>query len=424
MKIAKMVLAYNNFDLVRHVQEIFPDVIVVDNGSDTKYSDYCMRFDSNLGFTKGWNEAIKRVHDDYDAFMLMNSDIDTGPDMFDRIKWVLENRPRLGMVSPYSNSPHRIMHKSSSASLRYVPFVELVCPTITKEAIDKVGYLDESFSLGWGTDLDYGWRVRRGGFAVGVFDLVGINHLEHKSIDLLGREDYFSKASHEQQEGMKKLYGEDWEQKLNSMVALTAVVCNEAHRLPAFFDYHTPLVDEIVVAVQESQDNSLEICKQRCDTVLSTACTGFCESDRGQVSAATDSLWQICLDPDEYLTDEFINVFRELTYKGSYSGYRLARRLFEDGEFRFQGDSHHRFYNKLNAKFLNEMHTEPQSQDWNRVSSFDFISINHIKSLQEIVLDEERCERVIERDYQGHPTYQAKKDLNIHLRHKEQYGTY
>lgn len=421
MKIAKLILAYNNHDLTRNLLSTFPDALVVDNGSDTPvdYTDNVIRFDTNLGFLKGWNRAIERIYNDYDAFLLMNNDIETAPVMADKLQWVMESKPRLGIVSPFSNSPHDVMHKKSPWYLRYTPFVELVAPLIRKEVFDAVGLFDESFEKGWGIDYDFCWQARRAGFAVGVFDLVGINHLEHKTIDLLGRDAYFQDAATQMNTHLTRKYGENWKQLIETMVGLTMVVCNEEKRLPDFFETHRGLFDEIVVAVQKSTDNSLEVCKQYADSVVETECVGYCEADRGLVSRTTFSDWQVCLDPDEYLTQDFIDIFRQVIHQQNYLGYRLTRRLIEDGEFRFEGDMQHRFYHRSNVHFLDELHTEPQARSWSRVGTFPFISINHIKTLKETLDDEYRYENVIETKYKGTSTYFAKKALNIHIRGME-----
>ena len=46
-----------------------------------------------------------------------------------------------------------------------------------------------------------------------------------------------------------------------STIALTMVVCNEEEKLEEMLKYHAPLVDEIVIVVQESEDRTLEIAK-------------------------------------------------------------------------------------------------------------------------------------------------------------------
>lgn len=420
MKIAQLILTHNNHDLTKNLLKTFPEAIVVDNGSTipVDYMDNVIRFDTNLGFTKGWNESIKRVYGDYDAFWLCNNDIDTEHICVTRLEEVLESHPRLGVVSPFCNSPHAHMGRKTPDWLRYVPYVELVAPLIRKDVFNRVGLFDETYSKGWGLDYDFGWKVRRSGYAVGVYDLVGINHLEHKTIDSVGREQYFAEASAEMNTGLTQNYGSDWQRKLTSMIALTMVVCNEEKRLYKFFDTHTHLFDEIVVAVQESKDNSLSVCKSYADTVIERPCVGYCEADRGVVASNTISDWQVCLDPDEYLTQDFISTFRDAIY-GDKQGYRLTRRLIEDGIFRFEGDSHHRFYHRNNVHFLDELHTEPQAQDWGKVGGFPFVSIEHIKTLKETWEDEERYEDVIETKYRGTATYSAKKALNIHIRDKE-----
>jgi hypothetical protein len=411
MKIAKLILDYQNRSLTENVLKIFPDAIVVNQGNNYSYNNE-IRLEENKGFTLGWNLAIQRILDDYDSFWLMNNDIVTGSECITELEKVLESHPRLGIVSPYCNSPHSLMHKKTQNSLRYTPFVEFVCPAIRKEVFAKIGYFDEVFSKGWGVEFDYCWKARRNGFSVGVYDLVGVNHLEHSTIDKVGREDYFSQAAYEMNTYLAEKYGNEWKAKLEEMIALNMVVCNEGNRLEEMIDYHRNLVDEIVIAVQESDDNTLDLAYQLADTVIPTKRSGYCESDRSIVSTSTNSEWQLVLDADEYLTEDFINVMRE---KKEHLGYRLTRRLIEDGIFRFEGDMQHRFFHKSNVKFLDELHTEPQAKDWNWVTNYPFVSINHIKTLDETIADEQRYQHLLETTLRNDPLRERKMKLNIHL---------
>jgi hypothetical protein len=411
MRIAKLILDYQNRELTENLLATFPDAIVINQGNDYSYRNE-IRLDENVGFTKGWNLGIQRIFDDYDSFWIMNSDIQTEAVCFDKLKEVLESHPRLGIVSPYCNSPHALMHRQTQTWLRYTSFVEFVCPIIRKEVISKIGYLDESFIKGWGVEYDYCWRTRRNGYSVGVYDLVGVNHLEHATIDKVGREDYFSQAAYEMNTYLSEKYGNTWKSKIEEMIALNMVVCNEGSRLEEMIDYHRNLVDEIVIAVQESDDNTLDLAYQLADTVIPTKRSGYCESDRSIVSMSTNSDWQLVLDADEYLTEDFIKVMRE---KKEHLGYRLTRRLIEDGIFRFEGDMQHRFFHKSNVRFLDELHTEPQAKDWNWVTSYPFISINHIKTLDETIADEKRYQNLLETTLRSDPLRDRKMKLNIHL---------
>lgn len=57
---------------------------------------------------------------------------------------------------------------------------------VRKEAIDKVGYLDENFFL-YGEELEWCLRFKEAGFKVGYTPLTKIVHLERKSSDSLPR---------------------------------------------------------------------------------------------------------------------------------------------------------------------------------------------------------------------------------------------
>ena len=427
MNVAKLILTYNNHDLTRGLLKVYPEAIVIDNGSESPvdYTENVIRSETNLGFTKGWNFAIRYLlkNSDYDAFVLMNNDIAFQRWELEKVIKIAEEKPRLGIVSASCNSPHALMIQQTPNWLRYTPFVEFVAPLIKREVFENIGLFNEVFEKGWGVEYDYCYRVRRGGYSVGVYDLASFKHFEHKTIDQIGRDKYFKEANHEMEANLTELYGPNWKEDLTSMIGLTMVVCNEGHRLKDHLEFHKNLVDEITVVVQESKDNTLELAYKYADTVIEKPCVGYCEAHRIDASRFTNSDWQLCLDADEFLTEEFIQNMRSLMKSDKYFGYRLTRRLIVDGEFRFEGDAHHRFYHRKNVKFLDELHTEPQSLNWNKVSGLPYIAILHIKSTKEIMEDELRCELLLDTVLKNDPLRDRKKALNIHLRDKEKNGT-
>ena len=426
MRVAKLVLHYSKIGdtehLTQNVLDAIPDAIVIDGGSEKPFEgDKVIRLPENRLFTGNWRAALEKVWNDYDAFLLMNNDIIIDETNINRVIQRMIDIPRIGAISGAVNSPHKHMHNHYK-DYRVVPFVELVAPLIRKDAIIAAGGLDRCFNAdmfprGWGIDYHLGYILRRAGYSNIVDDTAEFIHLEHQTINNMP--DWMSKAAHEMNEGLVKLYGEHWSRILNdSMINLAMVICNEAHRLPDMIEHTKRLVDEITIVVQESKDNSLAVARRLADKVIEAPCIGYCERHRHIATNQSDSWWQLVLDPDEFITIDFQRELRERIHT-HYGGYRLARRLFIDGQFRFEGDSHYRLFQRNAVNFLDELHTEPQPTK--EVGTLPSISIDHIKSLSEQLRDEMRYERLLHESQDNLKS--AKLALNIHLNgYRKEYG--
>jgi len=181
-----------------------------------------------------------------------------------------------------------------------------------------------------------------------------------------------------------------------STIALTMVVCNEEEKLEEMLKYHAPLVDEIVIVVQESEDRTLEIAKKYATTVIEAPCVGFCEPHRHLAHLHAHSDWQLCLDADERITPEFAEQMRDLMAKGN-SGYIMERRTsLDDVVSTPRGDGQYRFYNRKNVYFLPSIHTGPHAYDVSTVVTFDGIGIEHKKTWKQYKNGLLRVEKIID----------------------------
>lgn len=220
MRIAKMILHYATDDYTRSLLQQVPDAIVVDNGSPKPFAGAHIR-QPDLGFTRGWNAAIRQVYDRYDGFLLMNSDIDITPDVIQRLAQILEAHPRIGILSAVYNSYHKIMRPRRSNwfrrnpplidEIRDVPFVELTAPLVRKSLFDAVGLFDERFVKGYGADFDFAYRAWSAGFRAAVYEGVRFYHHEHRSIKT--RTTYFHyrrSALREMRRELKLKYGDNF----------------------------------------------------------------------------------------------------------------------------------------------------------------------------------------------------------------------
>lgn len=153
-------------------------------------------------------------------------------------------------------------------------------------------------------------------------------------------------------------------------LSLCMVVCDEGHRLAPMLAWHRPLVDEIVVVVQESDDATYAIACQYADVVIEHPRYGYCEASRREASEVATYDMQIILDADEQVTLPFARALPAMLrlMQDGAPGWRLKRRFWRDGVKEFEGDAHYRLIHRANVVFLDEIHTEPQSRSaWEEI---------------------------------------------------------
>jgi hypothetical protein len=217
-------------------------------------------------------------------------------------------------------------------------------------------------------------------------------------------------------------------------ISLCMVVCNEAHRLGPMLAWHRPLVAQIVVVVQRSDDDTLAVACQLADVVIEHPRYGYCEASREAASHASAFDTQLVLDADEWLTLAFalgLPAAMDATRLGEVDGYRLRRTFWRDGRHEFTGDAQYRLIHRRGVRFLNEIHTEPQAKDWKRVPTWggeqaagdggvflpEQLAILHVKTTEEQIRDELRCQELLSDGgaLAGDPLRDRKLALNVHL---------
>ncbi len=106
-----------NWNGQKYLQQFLPSVlssgysnatvIVADNGStddsvrflEANYpSVRLIRFDTNYGFAKGYNEALKQIESDY--YLILNSDVEVLPNFLDPMVTLLEKYPNIAACQP------------------------------------------------------------------------------------------------------------------------------------------------------------------------------------------------------------------------------------------------------------------------------------------------------------------------------------
>ncbi len=225
-KVSVVVLTYNNLDLTKEclasllTESVYPEweLIIVDNASSDGSREYLTEFaqlhpqtklilnDKNLGFAAGNNVGLKVATGDY--LVILNNDTRVTPGWMTDLVRHLRRNEHLGLVGPVTNSIGNeaqiaiVYHKieemrtkaaeytSSHARKRIdVETVAFFCVAMRRSTWEKVGPLDEAFTVGFFEDDDYCRRVAQAGLKVAIAEDVFVHHQHSASFNILPPEE-------------------------------------------------------------------------------------------------------------------------------------------------------------------------------------------------------------------------------------------
>lgn len=212
-KLAKLILHFNTPSLTNQLCKMVPGAIVIDNGS-TRFpyngTNRCIRQD-NFGFTKGWNEAIKTLYDEFDAFWLMNSDIQISPVSIKRVEQIVSHHQEVKFFTPSYNCWMKHCQPGNGSGMAETGVIEFTAPIIRKEVFEQIGFFDELFSRGYGVEFDYCYKARKAGIKMYVDFNSKFYHLGQQTISKHeGLISYSAKANFELTHGLITRYGENY----------------------------------------------------------------------------------------------------------------------------------------------------------------------------------------------------------------------
>lgn len=211
--VSVIVLTYNNIDLTRMCLEslmgltCYPDweLIIVDNASSDGTQEYLRAFaeqhdcvhlilnERNLGFAGGNNVGLAAARGEY--LVLLNNDTQVTRGWLTGLVRHLRNDNTLGLVGPVTNNianeamiaiSYRDMTEMQDKALAYtarhsrrlqpVDNIAFFCVALRSALWERIGGLDEAFSIGFFEDDDYCRRVRGEGLKVAIANDVFIHH--------------------------------------------------------------------------------------------------------------------------------------------------------------------------------------------------------------------------------------------------------
>ena len=208
-----MILHYNTPELTNALCKMVPDAIIIDNGSAKfpyKGRNRCIR-QGDFGFTKGWNEAVKALYPEFDAFWLMNSDIVIDSKSIRRVEEIVETRPDILFFTPAYNCWMKHCQPGVGNGLTEIDVMEFTAPIIRKGVFDRIGFFDELFTRGYGVEFDFCYKARKAGIGMYVDYASKFYHIGQQTISKHeGLLTYSAKANFELTHGLMTRYGQEY----------------------------------------------------------------------------------------------------------------------------------------------------------------------------------------------------------------------
>lgn len=157
------------------------EIIICDNGSTIKdtfweeHADTYIRFDKNMGISRGWNSIIKLARGKY--INILGDDTKVRPGWLDAMQKAMD-MPDCGIANIHvEHLPPNI------GVIENYKWFSHACFMLTQNTIDKVGYYREDlyFPGNW-EDTDYIIRVYKAGLKTYVNYGKTIQHLEGQTV--------------------------------------------------------------------------------------------------------------------------------------------------------------------------------------------------------------------------------------------------
>lgn len=178
--------------IIQHTS--FPyKLIIIDNGSQRQTKEYLeelsrdnkqqvtlIRNEVNLGYVKAVNQGLKASDGDY--VCLLNNDAKVKERWLEELIMVAQSNPRIGIVNPGGN-PSSYKKKGLIGKYTEIGFATGFCMLIKRGVIDKVGFLDEAYEIGFWEDTDYCQRAKRAGYICVAAKAAYVYHHSHRSFN-------------------------------------------------------------------------------------------------------------------------------------------------------------------------------------------------------------------------------------------------
>ena len=166
-------------------------LIIVDNGSDDGTARYLkglesggaviIRNDKNLGFAKAVNQGLALSKAPY--VCVMNNDTIAADGWLKEMVAVMDSHPDIGVLNPSSNTLGQFSGGERSGSIQEMSTCRGFCMMIRRDVIEKIGFLDESFDIGFFEETDYCKRAASIGYKMARAKAAYVYHKESVSFN-------------------------------------------------------------------------------------------------------------------------------------------------------------------------------------------------------------------------------------------------
>lgn len=171
-------------------------------------------------------------------------------------------------------------------------------------------------------------------------------------------------------------------------LGLGVIAFDEEHRIVELLNTCAKFCDEMLVVDQGSTDATARLAKQCGASVVSDVNRGFADPSRPLLLKSLDTDWVLMLDADEEPTSALIAALPDLmTTRGAY-----LRRENYIGGMLFTTDTHYRLFPRDNVTFGLTLHSKHHPWNDTLVVSPQFVAIDHSKSFDEQLRDDESYE--------------------------------
>lgn len=200
-------------------------ITVIDNGStrgpfthwiENKFQGLnYVRFPFNHGFIRAANAGIAlSLLTNSKYVLLLNSDTEIpkgDTNWLERLSAPMRVDETIGAVGAVSNNVagYQRYEKAKPNGWKEVPALIGFCLLIRKEAIYKVGLLDEQFEPGNYDDWDYSLRLHKAGYKLAVAESVFIHHAMHASFKELDKTERFDSLLARNRQKLEDKWGAD-----------------------------------------------------------------------------------------------------------------------------------------------------------------------------------------------------------------------
>jgi hypothetical protein len=212
------------------------DIYVIEMGSNLKQlSKYCSFHypDSNYrGKCYGHNVGLRiaKSQGDYQYYWVMMNDlIYTRQDHLCTLFDIMEQNPRLGILSPTEPEAGYVNCKPKPrGDYHLVSTCDYLSLFIRSTAIDHAGFLNPEFKYCWGAIHELSYHMYNNRFHIAYCDRATMKHLGSttygKQKDLISRDEYKKQASRFAAFYFVKKYGKNWDQTFSAVLPKTVEV--------------------------------------------------------------------------------------------------------------------------------------------------------------------------------------------------------